>query len=237
MLLAFAALTTGCVKTPDEPETITFSVLGDSYSALEGTLDPETNDAYHYDAIGITEPEQMWWNILARKKGWVLDKNNSFSGSLICNYNYVNYYGAHSFIRRMDNLGQPDVIFIFGATNDACAHNADGTIVSLGDYIYSGWTEEQLCSFRPALAYLYDNLKRQHPNAKLYFLIDMHLGSGSITVERRDAFIESIHHISSHYGVDCIDLQEIHKDQWHPDAKGQQYIANTIAEYLASVAV
>lgn len=58
MLLAFATLVSACVKTPDEPETITFSVLGDSYSALEGTLDPDSNDAYHYDAIGSQNPNK-----------------------------------------------------------------------------------------------------------------------------------------------------------------------------------
>ena len=150
----------------------------------------------------------------------------------MCNYDYVNYYGQYSFIRRMDDLGHPDVIFIFGATNDACAHNDDGPVVSLGDYIYSDWTEEQLCDFRPALAYLFDHLKTRYPKAKLYFLLDMNLGTGGVTEIRRAEFLSSIHRIANHYDVDCIDLTGIHKSQWHPNAEGQKDIAEHVLDYI-----
>lgn len=232
-LVAMAIIMSACVKPneTDEPITTRFSVLGDSFSAFEGYVDPNTNAVYHYEEIGVTGPEQMWWHILSTKKEWQLERNNSYSGALICNFNYVNYYGPYSFIRRMDGLGDPNVIFIFGATNDAC----DGVL--LGDYVYEGWNEEQLCTFRPALSYLFENLKQLYPNAQLYFLVDMNLGSGGIDVERRDAFIESIHRISNHYGVNCIDLYDIHKNKWHPDTKGQKDIANQILEYLETEAV
>lgn len=222
---------TACVKPPQEPETVRFSILGDSYSAYQNYVDPNTNAVYNYDEIGVMSPEQMWWHILSTKKEWLIEKNNSYSGSLICNLNYANYYGPYSFIRRMDNLGNPNTIFIFGATNDAC----DGVL--LGDYVYESWSEEQLCTFRPALSYLFDNLKKLYPHAKLYFLLDMNLGSGGIDEERRNAFIESIHHIANHFGVDCIDLHHIHKDKWHPDAEGQKCIADQIVEYFENEAV
>lgn len=219
-----------CVKTS---EPIRFSILGDSYSAYEGFVYPDSNDVYNYENIGVTGPEQMWWSQVADSTGWVLERNNSFSGALICNYDYVDYYGQYSFIRRMNNLGHPDVIFIFGATNDACAHDSIGPIVPLGDFVYSDWSEEQLCTFRPALSYLFDYLRTAHPYAKLYFLLDMKLGSGGISNDRKDLFIKSIHQISTHYDVDCIDLQNIHKKNWHPDAEGQSGIAKQILEYIA----
>ena len=229
-LIALAFVATSCVKT-DEPTR--FSILGDSYSAFEGYVHPNSNDVYHYDAIGVTGAEQMWWAQVADSTGWVLERNNSFSGALVCNYDYVNYYGEYSFIRRMGDLGRPDVIFVFGATNDACAHNGEEPIVPLGDFVYSDWTEEQLCTFRPALAYLFDNLRTIYPHAKLYFLLDMRLGSGGITNDRKEAFIKSIHQISNHYDVDCIDLQNIHKTNWHPDVIGQKNIAEQILDYVA----
>ena len=233
-IFALAAVMSACVKQPQEPDVVRFSVLGDSYSAYLGTVDPKTNDVYQlYDSIGVTGAEQMWWHKVATEKGWVVDRNNSYSGALVCNYNYVNYYGPHSFLRRMDDLGNPNVIFIFGATNDACAHNGDNVpVVSLGDYIYADWTEEQLCTFRPALAYLFDNLKRMYPSAQLYFMLDMNLGSGGISNDRKTAFIESIHHITNYYNVSCIDLYDIHKSHWHPDAEGQRSIAEQVLDYL-----
>lgn len=226
LLLAVAVLMSACVK---EKEPTRFSILGDSYSAIEGYVDPETNDPWpHYADIGVTGVEQMWWKQVADSTQWVLDKNNSFSGALISNFADFeggDYYAPNSFIRRMDNLGNPNVIFILGATNDVWQD------APFGDYVYSDWTEEQLCSYRPALAYLLHNVKQRYPKAKLYFLLETSPCPGGITEETRLNLVESTHVITNHYGVDCIDLT-IHKVWWHPDAEGQQDIARQVLEAL-----
>ena len=216
---------TACVK-PVEPTK--FSVLGDSYSTYEGYVEPDSNAVFPYDEIGLTGVEQMWWSQVADSTGWLLEQNNSFSGSLICNMNAVNYYGPYSFIRRMNNLGNPDVIFILGGTNDVYYE------APFGDYVYSDWTEEQLCTFRPALAYLLDNLKRNYPNAKLYFLLETHPCPGGIDTETLLNLAESVHRITHHYNVDCIDLYDIHQSRWHPNVQGQKDIADQVLEYLFS---
>ena len=217
-----------CVK-PEEPTQTYFSILGDSYSTFEGYVDPESNEVWqHYSTIGVTTVEQMWWYKVSDSLEWLLEKNNSFSGTLICNYQDFEgggYYGPNSFIRRMDNLGNPTVIFILGGTNDVWQD------APFGDYVYSDWTEEQLCSFRPALAYLLDNVKRHHPQARLYFLLETDPFPGFIDEERWLKFIESTHVITNHYGVDCIDLS-VHKDWGHPDAEGQEDIARQVLEVL-----
>lgn len=235
LILATAVLLSACVKTPVEPQNIHFSILGDSYSAFEGYIDPATNDPYEWEIIGVTDVEQMWWHQVAVEMGWTMDKNNSFSASLVCNnsdFTNGDYYTRHSFLRRLDYLGNPDVIFVFGATNDACANDGVAPRVPLGDYVYDNWTEEQLCSFRPGFAYMFERLKSLYPNAKLYFLLDMDLGSGGIDNDRRAAFIESIRQITNHYNVRCIDLYYIHKTQWHPNVKGQQDIARQVLEAI-----
>ena len=227
-ILVLAVIMSACVK-PDEPKDIKFSVLGDSFSSFKGTVDPESNAVWPYEEIGVTSAEQMWWHKVATKMKWTLDKNNSFSGSLICNFRDFdggNYYGPNSFIRRMDNLGNPDVIFVFGGTNDIW----DGA--EFGDFIYSDWTEEQLCDIRPALSYLFDNLERLYPKAEIYFLIDMDLCSGGIDDETKQVFIQSVHHIANHYKVNCIDIYDINKSQWHPNAKGHEGIALQVIEVL-----
>lgn len=229
-LFALAILMSACVKTP---EPTRFSILGDSFSSLEGYVDPDTNDHYlNYAEIGVTGPELMWWSQVADSMGWVMDKNNSFSGSLVCNFSDFeggSYYASQSFIQRMDQLGNPDVIFVFGATNDIYQNAA------LGEYVYTDWNEEQLCDFRPALAYLFDYLKHQHPRATLYFLLDLDLCGDDPTIDdtTRLEYIKSVHRIASHYGVSCIDISDIHKDHWHPNAEGQRDIANQVLEALA----
>lgn len=228
LALIVATMMTSCVKDPVQPQDIHFSILGDSYSTFEGYVDPESNDVWHYADIGVTDVSQMWWHKVATTMEWSMERNNSFSGSLICNFSDFdggNYYERHSFLKRMDDLGNPDVIFILGGTNDVWQD------APFGDFVYADWTEEQLCSFRPALAYLLDNLKRQYPDAKLYFLLETDPCPGGISEETRQNLIESSHRIASHYNVECIDL-DIHKDWWHPDTKGQDDIARQVLEVL-----
>ena len=209
---------TSCGKDPEPLKEIHFSVLGDSYSTFEGYVDPDSNDVWtFYDRIGVTEVEQMWWHQMSQAMGWTLERNNSFSGSLICNMNYSNYYGPHSFLRRMDDLGNPDVIMVFGGTNDMWDQ------APMGEYIYDHWTEEQLCTFRPALACLFDGLLRLYPDAKVYFMADGILG---------DEFMESVHTIADYYEVSCIDLHDIHKDWDHPSGEGMDDIAAQVVAAL-----
>lgn len=225
-MILMAMMLSACVEQEDPTEK-RFSVLGDSFSSLEGTVDPETNAIWSsYPDIGITNPEQMWWHKVATETGWTLEKNNSFSGSLICNLNVANYYGAHSYLRRMDNLGNPDVIFIFGGTNDIWDE------AEFGDFVYSDWTEEQLCQIRPAMSYLFENLKRLYPRAAIYFLIDMDICSGGADDATKQVFIESSHRIAKNCGVNYIDLWYIHKTWWHPDEKGQSDIARQVVEEM-----
>lgn len=230
-LLALAVLMSACVKPndPDQPTKKKFSILGDSYSTFEGYVDPETNDSWpHYADIGVASVEQMWWYKVANEMEWSVEMNNSFSGSLISNFSDFdagNYYKVNSFLRRMDNLGNPDVIFILGGTNDMWQE------APFGDFVYANWTDEQLCSYRPALACLLDYMQQHYPKAKIYFLLETSPCPGGITEEARLNLIESTHQITSHYGVDCIDLT-IHKNWWHPDAQGQDDIADQVLDVL-----
>ena len=233
MILTSVAVLSSCVKVPGEieDEDIRFSVLGDSYSTFEGYVTPETNDVWYClppdNYIDVTSVEEMWWHQVAVEKGWILEQNNSFSGSLVCNMDFAHYYGAHSFLHRMNDLGNPDVIFVFGGTNDVWDE------APLGDFVYGNWTEEQLCTFRPALAYLFEYLKATYPKAKVYFMLDKHLGEGlDFPLEHCEAFRSSVHEVAHHCGVTCIDLEDIHKSWNHPDKKGQASIARQVLEAL-----
>ena len=211
LLALLTLLSSSCKKT-------NFSVLGDSYSTFKGYVYPEDNDVWpHYETNGVEEVEQMWWYQVAEKTGWVLEKNNSFSGSLVCNLNYKKYYGPHSFLRRMDDLGHPDVILVFGGTNDVRDE------APMGEFVFENWTEEELCTFRPALACLFDGLHQLYPQAKLWFLADSALG---------EEFMETVHFIADHYGVKCIDLSDIQTNWKHPTAKGMATIATQVTAAL-----
>lgn len=217
LVLLLASLTAGA-------QTKTVSVFGDSYSTFEGYLTPSTN-AVWYDlkhAANKTDVEhvtQTWWHQLIRRNGWRLCVNNSYSGSTICNTGYDgNDYSDRSFVNRMDNLGCPDIIFIFGATND-CWSGAP-----LGEYQYEGIRPDQLWQFRPAMAYMLAWMKDRYINTDLYFILNS---------DMKEEINESVYTICKHYGVPVITLKNIDKMQGHPSVKGMEQIAAQIQEAIS----
>lgn len=88
-LIFIAFIQMSCTKDPTEKET-SFSILGDSYSTFEGFVTPESNDVWYNlppdNYINVTNVSQMWWWQVQKAMNWELDHNNSFSGSVLCNW-------------------------------------------------------------------------------------------------------------------------------------------------------
>ncbi|MDY4744019.1 MAG: SGNH/GDSL hydrolase family protein, partial [Bacteroidaceae bacterium] len=130
------------------------SVLGDSYSTYEYCVTPVTNRVWYHEPFlaektDVSDVTQTWWHLLCQKRGFKLDTNNSYSGATICNTGYDgNDYTDRSFITRASNLGCPDIILVFGGTNDSWANSP------LGEMKHEGYTSQDLFSFRPAVSYL-----------------------------------------------------------------------------------
>ena len=122
-----------------------------------------------------------------------------------------------SFITRMDNLGCPDIIFIFGGTNDSWAD------APMGEYKYEGWTKEDLYTFRPAMAYMLDFMIDYYPNIDIYFLLNSEL---------KKEINESVRIICKHYNINCIELQNIDKKQGHPSIQGMKQINEQMKEFI-----
>lgn len=214
MLLAMG---TACGEKP------VISILGDSYSTFEGWVEPDTNLVWYVDEErSITDVDTVtdtWWGILTNEKApYELGVNNSYSGATVC---YTGYngddYRDRAFITRMDNLGQPDVILVFGATNDSWAGSP------IGEYKWSDWTDEELYTFRPAMAKMLDGLQRMYPDAKLAFILN---------TELKPEINESAARICDHYGVTLIRLRDIDKQTGHPSVKGMKEIARQVGEKL-----
>lgn len=199
------------------------SILGDSYSTFQGHVVPDTNYLWYFtvpnpELTDVNDVTQTWWHRLIKDQNWRLCTNNSFSGSTICNTGYNGEdYSGRSFIARMKNLGSPDEIFIFGATNDSWANSP------IGEYVYSDWTPEQLYSFRPALCYMLDTMTKYYPGTPIHYIINSEL---------KPEITESIIDMCHRYGVDYILLDNIDKKAGHPSVKGMEQIATQIKEHL-----
>ncbi len=204
--------------------TKTVSILGDSYSTFEGYLQPATNSIWYYATpyheTDVNSVEQTWWHKFISDNGYRLCVNNSFSGSTVCNTGYNKAdYSDRSFITRMDNLGCPDMIFIYGATNDSWAN------APVGEYKYAGWSTADLYTFRPAMAYMLDYMVKRYINVDMYVLLNADL---------KDEITSSVKTICKHYGIACIELHDIDKKSGHPSILGMQQINEQIKEFLAT---
>lgn len=199
------------------------SILGDSYSTFEGFVTPATNELWYYGQgergrTDVLDVRQTWWHQLIASQGWKLCQNNSYSGSTISYSGYSgNDYSQRSFLTRMTNLGCPDIIFIFGATNDSWAG------APIGEYQYDNLVKANFWTFRPAMARLLEYMTQRYVGADIYFLLNDGL---------RAEINESVKTICQHYGVKCIELKGIDKKSGHPSVKGMQQIAEQIAEAL-----
>lgn len=198
------------------------SILGDSYSTFQNFLQPASNFVWYnagkHDNTDVTKVQETWWHQLICNKGMQLCTNNSFSGSTICNtgYNKENYTDR-SFCTRLWNLGSPDIIFIFGGTNDSWAGSP------IGEYKYSDWSKEDLFNYRPAMAYMLENTIARYPGTDIYFILNDGLS---------DDITKSSICICEHYDITCIQLHDIDKINGHPSIKGMRQIAEQVKKKL-----
>ena len=201
------------------------AILGDSYSTFEGYITPSTNLSWYFldrpvKDNDVTQVEQTWWHQLLKRNGWRLAINNSYSGSTVSSSGYRKEdYTDRSFVTRADNLGNPDIIFIFGATNDSWVPSP------IGEYKYKGWTTDDLKAFRPSLAKLLDFMTKRYLGVKLYFILNSELS---------DAINASVFTICDHYHVPVIVLHDIDKKAGHPSVEGMKAIAEQVDAYVHS---
>lgn len=141
----------------------TIAIIGDSYSTYGGWIPSgyptwyaiRGKDGDNKKINDVNSVKLTWWWKLCYECGFQLLMNSSYGGSPICNtgYNKSNAEN-YSFITRAkrdigvesENSIYPDIIIIFGGTNDSQAS------VPLGSLKYEDWTEEDLKSFCPHCA-------------------------------------------------------------------------------------
>lgn len=196
------------------------SILGDSYSTFEGYLTPDTMAIWYFKdkqdpkRTDVTSVSETWWMQLIKKCNWKLERNNSWSGSTICYTGYRDEdYRERSFVKRADYLGNPDIIFIFGGTNDSWANSP------IGEFKYDSWRLADLYTFRPAMACMLHKIKERYPTADVYFISNDGL---------KPEITSSMAQICKHYGVPMIQLENISKTAGHPNVKGMTQIAEQL---------
>ena len=210
---------------------LTFSILGDSYSTYAGWI-PQGNRAWYapegnYDTQNnVASVTDTWWYQLSKETGMSLLINDSFSGSTVSTTGYDGEDAtAKAFITRMVNtLGanrvlqpKPDVIFIFGGSND------DWAGAPMGELKYSDWTTDDLKSFLPAFCYMLDYIKKYNPQARIINIINTDLKT-----EVENGMVSAC----TYYNVEYIKPSSINKTGGHPNISGMTRIKDTILSIL-----
>lgn len=172
----------------------TFSVLADSYGAFQNHTDPLTN-VHYYPSADVTDHTQMWWYLFGQSYGCTLDRCNAFSGSRIADDPKWFQGIEQCYITRSKNLGNPDLILVLGGTNDVW------NSIPLGDYKYSNWTDSDKQTFRGACSCLIDGMKKQYPNADIYFLCNTIALSATNNFPVAHEYYLSMHEVCKHYNI------------------------------------
>ena len=203
-------------------QRLRISILGDSYSTYQNYI-PEGNAIWYFEPMDakntdVSDVRQTWWWQVVKNGGYLLEKNESYSGATICYTGYNDEdYSERSFITRLPRVGSPDILLIFGNTND-CWCGA-----KMGEYVYSGWKRADLYTYRPALAKLLNDALSRYPNARIYFILN---------TELRKDIVESTTTICKYYGIPVIELKDIEKKSGHPNQKGMKAISEQVLKAI-----
>lgn len=222
---------------PSEP-MIRVGILGDSISTFEGSMcnpdykewypksDPNVGVAGKED-IAVNSVEKLWWRILIDEymNNGILDANSSWSGTRVRSgvesegYSGKKYQAG--FVNRTDDFKDPDVIIIFGGTNDTTKDKGN----LIGDYEWDkSINEHNTEEFRSAYVCMIKKLQASYKDVQLILVI-----GDKLTEVYEDSIIE----IAGHFGLPYVNFvgesAKLPKCATvHPDAVGQQYIAQKI---------
>lgn len=190
------------------------SILGDSYSTFQNFLYPASNPTYYPNKKAeVTDVTQTWWSLFITKNQLRLEHNNSYSGSTITRKNNT----QSSYVERYTELGNPDIIFVFGGTNDSWQR------IPLGNFQYNNWNNDDLQNFRPAFAHLLYQIQQTYFNTKIINIINTDL---------KKEYKESMEIICQHYNICNISLGDFEKKDGHPSKKGMESIYQQITKAL-----
>ncbi len=197
------------------------SILGDSYSTFEGYI-PEGNAPWYGPSNtkqnDVKDVRQTWGWQLITEGGYVLGKNDSYSGATV---SYTGYrgedYSDRSFITRLPGLGPCDILLIFGGTNDSWCG------APLGEFVYSKLTRGHLYEFRPALSKLLTEAQNRYPGTRIVFIINSEL---------KESITSSIVTECEKFGIEYIQLKDVEKQSGHPSVKGMTAIKNQVLKFL-----
>ena len=207
-------------------------IIGDSYSAAEGTV-PEGYGIWYqernFERTDVRRTSEAWWRVLLSLDGisGEVVRNESWSGTTVSTTERPTLVGT-SFVKRLDDLiasgffGKKhiDTVFVLGGTNDSWIDSP------IGEVRLEGVTREDCTEVLPAFAYLMARLGEYAPGAQTVAVINCDI---------KDGIREGMRRIAEHFGAAAVMLSGIDKMNGHPSVLGMRQIAEETAQVLAAL--
>ena len=207
-------------------------IMGDSISTFEGII-PSDHRPYYTNppASGCdvdSWQKTYWGQLITNYWHCELDVNTSWSGSSVADGKEGSVRTPFVDHSRLDLFKNPDVIILFGGTNDASASNGIG----LGEFNYDTPLDKMNTTkrFRDAYIYVIRYLQEKHPGVIIICIIGTH-----VTGE----YGNSVETIAKHFGLPYVDFRGDTKvtiySGSHPNAAGHAHKAQRIYEETLSL--
>lgn len=178
------------------------SVMGDSISAFKGYIPSGNAPYYTGQNSGVSSYEQMWWQRICDQTGMRRLVINAWSGSKVSGIDAsISNFVPMSDISRAQGLhtadDDPDIIIVFGGTNDFSKENAD------------------IATFEEAYHLMINRMQARYKSAKIYCLslpIFVRTNTDKTGIEKNDEektvfdYNEVIRMVSNQRSCEYIDL-------------------------------
>lgn len=220
---------------------LSFSIMGDSISTFSGYV--PTGNAVFYPNATVSNVNQTWWKMLENETGMKLISNESWSGSRLSNGRGTTSMFCNP--TRFENLGNPDIILVFGGTND---FNQGSPDCAIGEYDWVTNGARDLSVFRQSYQFLVEKLLTKYPFAKVFLMVPIVRTRENKLFEPNAVgwtyqdLREVILTIASKYGVESIDTSKCGinfyngntylSDGLHPNAEGMILIKDYVYAQL-----
>ena len=208
------------------------SILGDSISTYQGYTPYPSNYQYpNASYADFTSVTQTWWHQLIYQKmdNACLEVNSSYTGTCVQETTDKGHPGL-GFLHRYAELGDPDLIFINGGTNDSWSYH-----LPVGTLDFSLATSA-LDEYQFAQAYdkLIRLMKQKYPKAQIVCVI------GDCVMDAQySAYAQVIRDVCDHYGLEYAQVTFADRsastyDSVHPNPSGMTQMADQIWDAVGS---
>lgn len=240
------------------------SILGDSISTFGGSVDdpdgaryavagdptyPGNRCRYPQTDLGLTDVNTTYWYRIMHDFGMELGISESWAGSCVSNTQETDSgdlgpnrcMSSQTRINHLAYNGTPDIILVYGGTNDY------GRQFPLGTFDYTnvnGWSDAQIAAmpngtFAEAYKAMLTRIQKTYPNAKVYCIAPNFTGGD---MGRLDTYVEVVKEACDFFGVQCIDIRDVGinvfnrgsylNDNLHPNPLGMLLIAEKIRKAM-----